>query len=371
MVASLFERRARDCITTLRRFWMQMARCSGFIARCTFPDDPLYYEKFYFTPGDMGFLNFDTQYGRIGTLVCWDQWYPEGARLSSLGGAQRALLSDRDRLASVGKRASTAQRSSTPGGPSSERTRSRMVSTFAAVNRVGFEGPPDHGLEFWGSSFIADPFGQVIAQASTTKKKCSLPSATRARWTRSGAIGRFCATAASTPTAILTSGGSANTHRARVTACRRSGSRTRERGSRGRMRKPTGRANSSPIPWVYCEIVKRLAALSGYTSWLTTSAVERNARKLLKTAHADSPAVDFSSCRPIGAGREIFAPSLSAMSAESRSSPTGGSMAGPSTRTGRLTMRSPSDRRIAIGYQTSPAEARPEARRAGRRQHRR
>ena len=92
------------------------------------PDDPLYYEKFYFTPGDLGFKAFDTRFGRVGTLVCWDQWYPEGARLTALQGAEILFYPDGDRLASVPRKTSTARRSMMPGGRSSARTRSPTAS---------------------------------------------------------------------------------------------------------------------------------------------------------------------------------------------------------------------------------------------------
>jgi N-carbamoylputrescine amidase len=134
------------------------------------PDDPLYFEKFYFTPGDLGFVNFDTQFGRLGVLVCWDQWYPEAARLTSIGGANILFYPT-----AIGWHpAEKAQYG--PAQLDAWRTiqRAHAIANgiyVAAVNRVGFEGPADCGLEFWGSSFIADPFGQVIAEASANAEE--------------------------------------------------------------------------------------------------------------------------------------------------------------------------------------------------------
>jgi N-carbamoylputrescine amidase len=134
------------------------------------PDDPLYYEKFYFTPGDLGFLNFDTRFGRIGVQVCWDQWYPEGARLTSLRGANiifypTAIGWHPSEKAQYGAAQLDAWRTA-------QRAHAISNGVFvAAVNRVGFEGPADSGIEFWGSSFVADPFGQVIAEAGTSKEE--------------------------------------------------------------------------------------------------------------------------------------------------------------------------------------------------------
>ncbi len=147
-----------------------MVRCWAFIARCIFPDDPLYFEKFYFTPGDLGFCSFDTKAGRIATLVCWDQWYPEAARLATLGGPNilfypTAIGWHPSEKAEFGAAQHDAWRTI---------QRSHAIANgiyVAAVNRVGFEGPPDHGLEFWGGSFLCDPFGRVLAEASHDKEE--------------------------------------------------------------------------------------------------------------------------------------------------------------------------------------------------------
>jgi N-carbamoylputrescine amidase len=170
VVASLFEKRGAGLYHNTAAILDADGSVLGIYRKMHIPDDPLYYEKFYFTPGDTGFLNFDTRYGRIGTLVCWDQWYPEAARLSSLQGASvlfypTAIGWHPHEKARYGE----AQRDA---WQTIQRAHGIANGIYvAAVNRTGFEGTPDNGLEFWGSSFVADPFGQVIAQASIEKEE--------------------------------------------------------------------------------------------------------------------------------------------------------------------------------------------------------
>jgi N-carbamoylputrescine amidase len=140
----------------------------GMYRKMHIPDDPAFYEKFYFAPGDLGFKAFDTRAGRIGTLICWDQWYPEGARLTALQGASVLLYPT-----AIGwhphekEKHGAAQRDA---WKTIQRSHAIANGVYvAAVNRVGHEGDP--GLEFWGTSFIADPFGIVIAEASTNKEE--------------------------------------------------------------------------------------------------------------------------------------------------------------------------------------------------------
>ncbi len=170
IVASLFERRAAGLYHNTAAVLDADGALLGLYRKMHIPDDPLYYEKFYFTPGDLGFPNFDTRYGRIGVLVCWDQWYPEGARLSTLRGANilfypTAIGWHPSEKAEFGAAQLDAWRTI-------QRSHAIANGIFvAAANRVGFEGPPDKGLEFWGSSFVSDPFGQLIAEASTDKEE--------------------------------------------------------------------------------------------------------------------------------------------------------------------------------------------------------
>ncbi len=170
VIASLFERRAAGLYHNTAAVLDNKGNLAGIYRKMHIPDDPLYYEKFYFTPGDLGFLNFDTSFGRIGVLVCWDQWYPEGARATALLGANvlfypTAIGWHPHEKAQYGDAQRDAWRTI---------QRSHAIANgiyVAAVNRVGFEGSPDSGLEFWGSSFVADPFGRVIAEASTDKEE--------------------------------------------------------------------------------------------------------------------------------------------------------------------------------------------------------
>jgi N-carbamoylputrescine amidase len=170
IVASIFERRAAGLYHNTAAILNADGALLGIYRKMHIPDDPLYYEKFYFTPGDLGFPNFDTRYGRIGVLVCWDQWYPEGARLASLRGANILLYPTAigwhpAEKAEFGAAQLDAWRTI-------QRSHAIANGVFvAAVNRVGFEGPAESGIEFWGSSFVADPFGQIVAEASTDKEE--------------------------------------------------------------------------------------------------------------------------------------------------------------------------------------------------------
>src|SRR5438132_4473413 len=170
IVASLFERRAAGLYHNTAAMIDAGGALLGMYRKMHIPDDPLYYEKFYFTPGDLGFPNFNTRYGRIGALVCWDQWYPEGARLSSLRGANILFYPT-----AIGWHPAEKEQfgaAQLDAWRTIQRSHAIANGIFvAAVNRVGFEGPPESGLEFWGSSFVADPFGQVIAEASANKEE--------------------------------------------------------------------------------------------------------------------------------------------------------------------------------------------------------
>ena len=166
IVASLFERRAPGLYHNTAAVLDADGRVAGIYRKMHIPDDPSYYEKFYFTPGDLGFKAFDTAAGRIGTLVCWDQWYPEGARLTALQGAvilcyPTAIGWHPAEKAQFGPQQLDAWRTI---------QRSHAIANgcyVAAVNRVGFERLDGQGagLEFWGHSFLADPFGVVLAEA--------------------------------------------------------------------------------------------------------------------------------------------------------------------------------------------------------------
>ena len=177
LIASLFEKRARGVYHNTAAIFDKDGSLVGLYRKMHIPDDPLYYEKFYFTPGDLGFRAMDTSAGKIGTLVCWDQWYPEGARLTVLQGANvlfypTAIGWHPAEKAEFGEAQYDAWRTI---------QRAHAIANglyVGVVNRVGFEtgnirgkSAPGAGLEFWGGSFIADPFGRVIAQASHDKEE--------------------------------------------------------------------------------------------------------------------------------------------------------------------------------------------------------
>ncbi len=170
IIASLFERRAAGLYHNTAAVINADGAIEGLYRKMHIPDDPLYYEKFYFTPGDLGFPAFDTPCGSVGVLVCWDQWYPEAARLSALGGAQ--VLFYPTAIGWHPSEKATHGAAQLDAWRTIQRAHAIANGVYvAAVNRVGYEGPPGCGLEFWGSSFVADPFGQVIAQASSAEEE--------------------------------------------------------------------------------------------------------------------------------------------------------------------------------------------------------
>src|SRR6266849_8686677 len=173
IVAPLFERRAAGLYHNTAAVIDADGSLVGLYRKMHIPDDPLYYEKFYFTPGDLGFPNFDTRYGRIGVQICWDQWYPEGSRITALNGAQVIFYPT-----SIGWHPhEKAQFGAAQLDAWRTIQRAHAIANgvyVAVVNRVGFEGKPaegDAGLEFWGNSFVADPFGQLVAEASNDKEE--------------------------------------------------------------------------------------------------------------------------------------------------------------------------------------------------------
>ncbi len=170
IVASLFERRASGVYHNTAAILNADGTIQGLYRKMHIPDDPLYFEKYYFTPGDLGFRAFEAPFGRVGVLVCWDQWYPEAARITALGGADILFYPT-----AIGWHPSEkAQYGAAQLDAWKTIQRAHAIANgvyVAAVNRVGYEGPPQHGLEFWGSSFVADPFGQVIAEASADEEE--------------------------------------------------------------------------------------------------------------------------------------------------------------------------------------------------------
>ena len=177
VIASLFERRAPGLYHNTAVTLGQDGSIISVYRKMHIPDDPLYYEKFYFTPGDLGFKAVDTAVGRVGTLVCWDQWYPEGARLTALQGAEVLFYPTAIGWHPAEKEEFGAAQYD--AWQTIQRAHAIANGVYVAgVNRVGHEngdirgkrasGP---GLEFWGGSFLADPFGRIIAKASHTEEE--------------------------------------------------------------------------------------------------------------------------------------------------------------------------------------------------------
>jgi N-carbamoylputrescine amidase len=176
IVASLFERRAAGLYHNTAAVIDADGSLLGIYRKMHIPDDPLFYEKFYFTPGDLGFRCWQTKYARVGVLICWDQWYPEAARLTALRGAEiifypTAIGWHPSEKAEFGER----QHSS---WETVQRGHAIANGCYVAVpNRVGHEAPAGgDGLEFWGRSFIADPAGQILARANGEKPEVLIAS---------------------------------------------------------------------------------------------------------------------------------------------------------------------------------------------------
>jgi N-carbamoylputrescine amidase len=170
VVASLFERRAPGLYHNTAAVFDADGSLRGLYRKAHLPDDPLYFEKYYFTPGDLGFRAFDTRFGRIGVLVCWDQWFPEAARLTALQGAEVLLYPtaigwhprEKDEHGAAQREAWQVMQ------------RAHAIANgvyVAAVNRTGHEGDAGGGLEFWGSSFVSDPFGVLLGQTSEDREE--------------------------------------------------------------------------------------------------------------------------------------------------------------------------------------------------------
>ncbi|MBS0381131.1 MAG: carbon-nitrogen hydrolase [Proteobacteria bacterium] len=177
VVASLFERRAAGLYHNTAVVFDRSGDIAGKYRKMHIPDDPAYYEKFYFTPGDLGFHPIDTSVGKLGVLVCWDQWYPEAARLMALAGAELLLYPT-----AIGW---------DPADPQDEKDRQRDAwitvqrghavangLPLLACNRVGFEPAPadstgsgGRGAQFWGTSFVAGPQGEILAQAGSERRE--------------------------------------------------------------------------------------------------------------------------------------------------------------------------------------------------------
>ena len=177
LIASLFEKRAPGIYHNTAAIFEKDGALAGIYRKMHIPDDPLYYEKFYFTPGDLGFKALETSAGKVGTLVCWDQWYPEGARLTALQGANILFYPT-----AIGWHPAEKEEwgaAQYDAWRTIQRAHAIANGIYVAVvNRVGHEtgnvrgnevkGP---GLDFWGGSFLADPFGRIIVEGSHDREE--------------------------------------------------------------------------------------------------------------------------------------------------------------------------------------------------------
>jgi len=170
VIASLFEKRAAGVYHNTAAVIDADGSLLGRYRKMHIPDDPLYYEKFYFTPGDLGFKAWPTRYGKIGVLICWDQWYPEAARLTALQGAQILFYPT-----AIGwhpgekKKYGERQHNS---WETIQRSHAIANGCYVAVaNRIGHEKLAGRGIEFWGQSFVAGTSGEILAKASATKEE--------------------------------------------------------------------------------------------------------------------------------------------------------------------------------------------------------
>ena len=176
LVTSLFEKRAAGLYHNTAVVFEKDGSIAGRYRKMHIPDDPAYYEKFYFTPGDLGFHPIQTSVGRLGVQVCWDQWYPEGARLMALQGADMLIYPT-----AIG-----FESTDTPDEQARQREawitvqRGHAVANglpVVSVNRVGYESDPSqqtNGIQFWGSSFVAGPQGEILHQASQTEEEVTV-----------------------------------------------------------------------------------------------------------------------------------------------------------------------------------------------------
>jgi len=169
LIASIFERRMEGVYHNTAVVIDADGEILGCYRKMHIPDDPRFYEKYYFTPGDLGVRCFHTRYARVAPLICWDQWFPEAARLAALAGAQILFYPT-----AIGHHESDAAEAKTQQTAWLTVQRAHAIANgvyVAAVNRVGFEqGPPGQGLQFWGGSFVADPQGTLLGHARDREK---------------------------------------------------------------------------------------------------------------------------------------------------------------------------------------------------------
>lgn len=188
IVSSIFERRTAGIYHNTAVVLDADGSQAGLYRKMHIPDDPLYYEKYYFTPGDLGFKTLATKFGKIGTLICWDQWYPEAARLTAMQGAH--VLCYPTAIGWHPKEKKELGAAQINAWEIMQRSHAIANGVYVvACNRVGHEGAKSGGIEFWGNSFIADPFGRILTKASHDKEETliavcdpNLQETTRCNW---------------------------------------------------------------------------------------------------------------------------------------------------------------------------------------------
>jgi N-carbamoylputrescine amidase len=172
VIASLFEKRASGIYHNTAAIINDEGKVEGIYRKMHIPDDPSYFEKFYFTPGDLGYKSFKTKFGKFSTLICWDQWYPEAARLTAM--QDPAVIFYPTAIGWHPNEKKKHGKAQVEAWQTVQRGHAIANGIYvAAVNRIGLEKPDKHsaGIEFWGSSFIANPQGAIIAQASAAKEE--------------------------------------------------------------------------------------------------------------------------------------------------------------------------------------------------------
>ena len=178
IIVPVFERRASGLYHNSAVVVGTTGDLLGVYRKQHIPDDPQYFEKFYFAPGDLGYVVFDTEFARIGVLICWDQWYPEAARLIALQGAEVVFYPTAiGGLKGENESELAAQRSAWRTIQQSHAIANGMY--VAAVNRVGYEGDERQGIQFWGESFVCDPRGQVVGEATRSDDDVLVVSCSR------------------------------------------------------------------------------------------------------------------------------------------------------------------------------------------------
>ncbi|MEZ6140505.1 MAG: carbon-nitrogen hydrolase [Zavarzinella sp.] len=181
VVASLYEKRLEGIFHNTVAVFDADGSLAGIYRKMHIPHDPLFFEKYYFRPGDLGFKVFPTRYGQVGTLICWDQWFPEGARLTALKGAE--LLVYPTAIGWHPKEKAEFGVAQHDAWETIQRSHAIANGLYVtAINRVGFEpSPTGEGLEFWGASFVADPFGVILARGSHSNDELIIQTCSRAR----------------------------------------------------------------------------------------------------------------------------------------------------------------------------------------------